>query len=309
MSDDEEVPDVEEEDEDASPRTYAASDEQLEEARRVNEARRALLQVDDEEVKEYWESRMEQRDKEEEEITQLKAKIEQRRIERIAEDKKRRQREKEEDEHRAEIEAEKKARKEAEEEERRAKRDAARQSDKSSENTGKRNFVITKKDGTKVETSSQSADGEPVQKTKEQLEAEKKAALAQRIVPVDVDSISDADLEAKAKELHSKWFKLEGDKYDLEQEHKRKQYDLMELAERARQVNKGSGGGKEHETADRMNDKHVNAPAKVTLCSKFDRHTDHRTYSERMQFFLAGGDKAGGEAKGAIKEEAEPEEE
>jgi troponin T, fast skeletal muscle len=76
-------------------------------------------------------------------------------------------------------------------------------------------------------------------KTKEQLEAEKKAALAQRIQPLNIDGFSLEQLLEKAKEIHQQLHRLESDKYDLEQRFKKQQGDLLELAERARQMNKG----------------------------------------------------------------------
>ena len=48
-----------------------------------------------------------------------------------------------------------------------------------------------------------------------------------------------AKLAEKAKDLYDKLYHLESEKYDLEERFKRQQYDMMELAERARQMNKG----------------------------------------------------------------------
>jgi len=63
-------------------------------------------------------------------------------------------------------------------------------------------------------------------KTKEQLEEEKRVALSQRIVPLDLSSMDTEALIAKAKELHDKLYKLESDKYDLDDRYKRQQYDV-----------------------------------------------------------------------------------
>ena len=83
----------------------------------------------------------------------------------------------------------------------------------------------------------QGDDGIP-KKSKEQLEAEKKAILGQRIKPLDIDGADHGKLSERARELHAHLMRLESEKYDLEKRFKSQQYDMMELAERARSVNK-----------------------------------------------------------------------
>ena len=63
-------------------------------------------------------------------------------------------------------------------------------------------------------------------KTKEQLDEEKRVALNQRIVPLDLSGMNTEALMAKAKELHEKLYKLESEKYDLDDRFKRQQYDV-----------------------------------------------------------------------------------
>lgn len=63
-------------------------------------------------------------------------------------------------------------------------------------------------------------------KTKEQLDEEKRVALSQRIVPLDISGMATEALLAKAKELHEKLYKLESEKYDLDDRFKRQQYDV-----------------------------------------------------------------------------------
>jgi len=36
---------------------------------------------------------------------------------------------------------------------------------------------------------------------------------------------------------------------------------------------------------DRLADKYSSAPPKILLCSKYERHTDHRSYVDRAGFF------------------------
>ena len=66
-------------------------------------------------------------------------------------------------------------------------------------------------------------------KSKEQLEAEKKAILKQRIVPLSIDGLDQSGLAEKAKELHKLICRLEGEKYDLEKRFKTQQIDVSIL--------------------------------------------------------------------------------
>ena len=63
-------------------------------------------------------------------------------------------------------------------------------------------------------------------KSKEQLEAEKRAILKQRIKPLEVDGLDAPKLTEKAKELHGLIYRLEGEKYDLEKRFKSQQIDV-----------------------------------------------------------------------------------
>ena len=65
-----------------------------------------------------------------------------------------------------------------------------------------------------------------MQKSKEQLEEEKRAILAQRIQALALDGLKSDGLIQKAKELHEKLHKLMGEQYDQEQKLKRQQYDV-----------------------------------------------------------------------------------
>lgn len=63
-------------------------------------------------------------------------------------------------------------------------------------------------------------------KTKEQLEEEKKISLSIRIKPLDIDGLSIDKLRNKATELWEAIVKLETEKYDLEERQKRQDYDV-----------------------------------------------------------------------------------
>lgn len=66
-------------------------------------------------------------------------------------------------------------------------------------------------------------------KTKEQLEEEKKISLSFRIKPLDIESLSVEKLRQKANELWECIVKLETEKYDLEERQKRQDYDVSAL--------------------------------------------------------------------------------
>lgn len=63
-------------------------------------------------------------------------------------------------------------------------------------------------------------------KTKEQLEEEKRISLSIRIKPLSIDGLSVDKLREKAQELWTLIVKLETEKYDLEERQKRQDYDV-----------------------------------------------------------------------------------
>jgi len=273
----------------AAPEETPKSDS--DEAKRIMEERKAAkAEKQKEEMAEYEESRREEREKEAAEIAALREKRIQRAKEREEEEKKL-----------AELRAQEEAKRKAEEEERRRKKaeeetrkkeERERKKREAEERLSKKgpNFVITKRsDGEKAGPKLDSVmTKEELQKSKEQLEEEKRAILSQRIQPLTIDGMDSAKLQEKAKELYEHMRRLVGDKYDLEQRFKRQQYDMIELAERARQMNKGKKKGaavQVDDSFDRLSDKFTGAPPKIQLCSKYERHTDHRTYADRMQHF------------------------
>jgi len=268
-----------------------AGQEDNEAKKAMEEAQKARLERQAADLAEYEESRKVEREKEAEEIRALREK----RIQR--------QKEREEEEKRmAELRAQEEVKRRAEEEERRRKKAEDEQAAKDERERKKkeaeerlkpkgRNFKISKKSDSEkpVEPRLDSImSKEELQKSKEQLEEEKQAILAQRIQPLVIEGLAGDKLIEKAKELNAHIRRLEGDRYDLEQRYKRQQYDMIELAERARQMNKGKGkraAVQVDESFDRLADTHTSAPPKIQLCSKYERHTDHRSYKERMVLF------------------------
>lgn len=63
-------------------------------------------------------------------------------------------------------------------------------------------------------------------KTKEQLEEEKKISLSFRIKPLAIEGLGESALRDKAQELWELIVKLETEKYDLEERQKRQDYDV-----------------------------------------------------------------------------------
>jgi troponin T len=238
------------------------------------------------------ESRVE-RERLEEEIAEMKARNERRKKEREEEERALAERRAEEDAQRKAVEEERQRKKREEEEKRREMRAARLAAYEALSLPQGRNFVITKKSGEEgpAEEESEEEKAKKEKKSKEQQEQEKRAILAQRIKPVNMNELNSADkLREKAKELHNQIVRLESEKYDLEKRFKAQQYDMMELAERARQMNKvGKGGLKrvqlKEEEVDKIQERFAGAPAKVEMYSPFERQKDKRSYGERHVVF------------------------
>jgi len=60
---------------------------------------------------------------------------------------------------------------------------------------------------------------------------------------------------------------------------------MMELGERARQMNKGKKKASADASFDRLSDKYSQAPPKVMMFSKYERQTDLRKFGERQSMF------------------------
>lgn len=166
-------------------------------------------------------------------MKRLKEKQAKRKVSRAEEEKRMAQRKKEEEERR-QREVEEKKQRDIEEKRRRLeeaekKRQAMLASKK--ENRSGPNFTITKKDNQFNLSSAQLERN----KTKEQLEEEKRISLSIRIKPLEIEKFSEHKLRAKAQELWECIVKLETEKYDLEERQKRQDYDLKELKERQKQ--------------------------------------------------------------------------
>jgi len=285
MSDDEQYREEEE-------AAHTAEDEGPSEAALAMQRRKEKKSGEEDEfIRELREQREQEKQKEEEEIQALKEKQARRKREREEEDKRLAELRVQEEARRRAEEEERKKKKEEEERNKRDKRDKARlDRERMMAAIGKPNFVITKRSDTSGEGE---APKEPVAKSREQLEEEKRAILAQRIQPLNTSGFDLERLCEKARELHSLLLRLESEKYDLEERFKSQQYDMMELAERARQMSKGgkakpgSGAARaQQQDFDALADRFTSAPPKIEMFSKYERQKDKRSYGDRKTIFL-----------------------
>ncbi|MDK0841529.1 hypothetical protein P5E51_15620, partial [Clostridium perfringens] len=230
----------------------------------------------DEQLKEYINEWRKQRAKEEDELKRLKEKQAKRKVSRAEEEKRLAQKKKEEEERRV-REVEEKKQRDIEEkrqrlEEAEKKRQAMLQAMKDSSKTGP-NFTIQKKSDNFGLSNAQLERN----KTKEQLEEEKKISLSIRIKPLNIENLSVDKLRQKATELWECIIKLETEKYDLEERQKRQDYDLKELKERQKQQlrHKALKKGLDPEA---LTGKH---PPKIQVASKYERRVDTRSYDDK----------------------------
>jgi troponin T len=298
MSDDEEQVMSEEEGEEQAPARREAADSGPSEAQLAMQRRRGQQEQQysglDDAAQEVLEANRAERALMEDEIRELRERSERRKREREEEERRLAEQRAAEDARRKAEEEERRRKKEEEEREKREKRQAKMAEFEKWKQPPKANFVITKKSDGGVSFGNEDGeeDAHVEKKSREQLEAEKQAILAQRVPKIE--GISDMDtskLTEKAKELHSLIIRVESEKYDLEKRFKAQQYDMMELAERARQMVKVGKQGmiKRKQLADDETDtfgeKFAGCPSKIEMYSKYERQKDKRNYGDRREIF------------------------
>jgi len=132
---------------------------------------------------------------------------------------------------------------------------------------------------------------EDSQKSKEQMDMEKSNIILSRIVPFGIEGLDYAGLVERAKALHQVIWNLESNCYDYQQKFERQNYDMMELAERARQMNRGRRKSPTGHTGlggsvfPWIAQSHATAPPKMSLFSKYERQLDRRSLTERRLVF------------------------
>lgn len=171
-------------------------------------------------MKEKQAKRKVSRKEEEERMAQRKKEDEERRVREVEEQKQR-------------IIEEKRMRLEEAEKKRQAMLQAMKDKDKKGPN-----FTITKKDQSQLGVSSAQMERN---KTKEQLEEEKRISLSFRIKPLDIDGMTEPKLRTKAQELWELIVKLETEKYDLEERQKRQDYDVSKNQKKLLYIRLASG--------------------------------------------------------------------
>jgi len=294
MSDEEEVYSEEEEEEEApapAPAPSGPTEAELAMKRRQKAAQISSEGLD-EAAKELLEANAAERDMMAQEIEELRARSEQRKKERLREEQEMQARREEEEARRKQEEAERKRVKEEQERERKAKRDEQMKEFAKMQDT-KANFVIIKKSKNELVGGAgdeEKEEGDGNKMSKEQMEQERKAILTQRIQPLEIDGFDEAKLKSKAENLHREILRLEGEKYDLEKRFREQQHDMLEMAERARQINKvGKTGLKrvvlKDDERDTIQERFSGAPSRIELYSAFERQPDKRSYGEKHTVF------------------------
>jgi len=238
--------------------------------------------------KELLANNREERSRMDDEIRELRDRNEKRKKEREIEEKRLAAERSAEDARRKAEEEERKRKKEEEETRKKGERAQKMAEFEKWKTPPKANFVISKKissdGGEEVEEESEGK----TKKSKEQLEAEKRAILKQRLKPLDIDGADNSKLTEKAKELHTLLARLEGEKYDLEKRFKLMQLEMTQLAERARAANKVGKEGtvkRIDDSNDKIMERYAGAPLKVEMFSKYERQKDKRTYDDRKVLY------------------------
>lgn len=263
------------------------------EAEQVMKKRREPPKVDssglEEADKELLSNNREERSRMDDEIRELRDRNEKRKKEREIDEKRLASERSAEDSRRKAEEEERKRKKEEDEQRRKGERAQKMAEFEKWKTPPKANFVISKKIASGGGDEAEQEEGEgKARKSKEQLEAEKKAILKQRMKPLDIDGCDNAKLAEKAKELHTLLARLEGEKYDLEKRFKIMQSEMTQLAERARQANKVGKEGtvkRIDDSSDKIMERYAGAPLKVEMFSKYERQKDKRTYDDRKVLY------------------------
>ncbi|XP_052821490.1 troponin T, skeletal muscle-like isoform X1 [Mya arenaria] len=242
----------------------------------------------EDDMKEYTEMRKAEKEREAQDIAELKKKRAERQLERVEEEKRMAEQRREEEARRKVEEEERKRRKTEEEEKRRREKERRRQEAEKRKGPKTPNFTIVKKEG--GGSSEEDTEKKAPQKTKEDLEREKKAELSKRMGPLpDIGSLNQEQLKEKAKELHDQIWNVVSNMYNMMERYKRQQYDIVELQERARAMSKtkkrGLASVQVDDSYDRMNDRFGNAPPKILVANKYEANLDRRSWKDKVDAY------------------------
>jgi len=232
-------------------------------------------------LKEYINEWRKTREAEEVELKKLKDKQAKRKEIRAEQEKKLNQQKKEEEAKQRKEEDDKKAAEAEEKKKRLEEAEAKRQAMLEAQKEQKTAAATAKKSAASGETNDARKE---MSKTKEQLEEEKKIALAIRIKPIDVEALDADQLKAKITELYNITVQLETDKYDMEQKRLTQITDLKELKERQK-AQLRQKALKKGLDADALVGLH---PPMIRMYSKYERRTDTRSYEDRKKLYEGG---------------------
>jgi len=135
---------------------------------------------------------------------------------------------------------------------------------------------------------------EDLLKTPEQLAADKQAKLDKRIPKLkELDGASKDKLVEIANKWYSRLSYVTYSIYDLGDRAQRQKYDISELAERGRQLERQKNRNKSKTEPTglggpvftKLAEFFPQAPPKISLYSRFDRVIDRRTLAERREIF------------------------
>ena len=119
---------------------------------------------------------------------------------------------------------------------------------------------------------------------KEQLEHELKVAMEIRINPLNIEDMDSDEMRSKAEELFNIIVKLETEKYELENMKMAQSHRMNELKER-QQVLLRQKALKKGMDPEAFSEKH---PPLIRMYSKYERRTDTRTYTDRQNMYQGG---------------------
>lgn len=131
---------------------------------------------------------------------------------------------------------------------------------------------------------------EDMQKSPEQLEKEKREIIASRVVKINLDRKTKDDLVEEAKNFHNILITLHSQIYELNEKHERQKYDMMELTNRAIQIERGKAKTRKSNIVHTglggsvlpfIAETYTQAPGKISLFSRYERVTDRRTFKDR----------------------------
>lgn len=137
---------------------------------------------------------------------------------------------------------------------------------------------------------------EDMNKSGEQLSKEKGEILGQRIPKLDLQGLYKKDLVELAQQFQSVILQCYTYMYELQERQEKQKYDMMELAERARQIEKGKAKTRKSNIVhtglggsvfNSLTETFPQAPQKISLFSRYERVVDRRTFKDRRELWDA----------------------